>query len=210
MPTARRADFEPLVRATTGVPDVPSVDTTRTRPTPILGAPVHGRPLATTLTAATLTMIAGGLPSAAHAEPPTQSTVVFTATLACQSDPHPFTFTLITRDRLHERRTPDRYHENSRSAGTFTAVPVHVDQQTGEVAPRTGSTWTGRMLLVHSANNGTAGAGHAVSTFRLHISGTSDTGEQLHQQELAHYTGTAMPDDDAAVVRRFFTKSSCR
>lgn len=171
---------------------------------------MHGRALATTLTAATLTMIAGGAPSAAHAAPPSKTTVAFIDTLACQSDPHPFEITLVTRDRLHERQTTGRYHENSRSAGTFTAVPVHVDAENGAVTPRAGSTWTGRMLLVHTANNGTAGAGHAVSTFRLHISGTSDSGEQLHQHALAHYTGTAMPDDESAVVRRFFTTSSCR
>lgn len=176
---------------------------------------MHGRALTTTLTAATLTaatltVLGGALAAPAHATPTSQSTQVFVDTLACQSDPEPFQFTLVTRDRLHERQTTDRYHENSRSAGTFTATPVHVDEQTGAVVPRAGSTWSGRMLLVHSADNGTAGAGHAVSTFRLHISGTSDSGEQMHQQALAHYTGTATPDDESAVIRRFFTKSDCR
>lgn len=171
---------------------------------------MHGRTLATTLATATLTVTAGGLPAAAHAAPPVESTQVFISTLACQSDPEPFEFTLITRDRLHEQQTTDRYHESSRSAGTFTAVPVQLDEQTDAVTPRAGATWIGRMVLVHTANNGTAGAGHAVSTFRLHISGTSDSGERLHQMELAHYTGTAMPDDESAVVRRFFTTSACR
>lgn len=171
---------------------------------------MHGRALSTTLFAGMLTVIAGGSASAAHAAPPSETTTTFLDTLACQSDPEQFQFTLVTRDRLHERETPDRYHESSGSVGTFTAVPVHLDEQTDVVTRRVGQTWTGRVLMIHTANDGTAGAGHAVSTFRIHISATSDSGERLHQQGSAHYAGTARPEDAFALVRHFSTTSSCR
>lgn len=173
---------------------------------------MHIRALTTTLTAATLTVTvsAGPLAAAAHAAPPSETTVVFLDSLPCQPETELFEITLVTRDRLHEHQTAARYHENSRSAGTFSAVPVQIDELSGEVTRRAGSSWAGRMVLIHTANNGSAGAGHAVSTFRLHISGTSDTGERLHSQEFAHYTGTAVPDDPSAVVRRFFSRSVCR
>lgn len=135
---------------------------------------------------------------------------VLVGPLPCQSDAGPFEITLETLDRLHERVSEERYHENSPSIGTFHAVPVTVDEDGDVVALRPGATWSGRMVLVHTANNGSAGAGHAVSTFRLRIQGTGEDGERIHHQDLAHYTGTALPEDPAAVVRRFFSTTTCR
>lgn len=165
----------------------------------------------TALTAAALSAGAASLPTATHAAPAaSEATAVFLDRLPCQPDPGLFRIALVTHDRLHERSSGERYHENSHSAGTFSATPVAVDERTGTVAPRAGSVWTGRLTVLHTANNGSTGAGHAVSTFRLHISATNDGGGRLHQQELAHYTGTAVPDTDAAVIRRFFATSDCR
>ena len=167
--------------------------------------------LTTALTAAALAAGVAGLSTVAHAAPvASQKTVVFLDRLPCQSDPGAFRITLAIDDRLHERSDGERYHENSRSSATLSATPVAVDERTGAVAPRAGSAWSGRLTVLHTANNGSTGAGHAVSTFRLHISATNEDGGRLRQQGLAHYTGTAVPDADAAVVRRFFATTDCR
>ncbi len=165
---------------------------------------------ATTLTAAvaaTTAIAATAGPAAAAPAPTVEWT--FIELLPCQGDPGLFQVTVRTRDRVHERTGDGRYHENSTSVGTFVAQPVTVEPDTGDVLPRTGSSWSGRIVLTHTANDGTAGAGHAVSTFGLRIHGSSDAGGHAAQHQLAHYTGTARPDDTGAAVRSAFARSSC-
>ena len=167
---------------------------------------------ATTVLAAAL-VAAGGLltaasPAAAAAPAPVEWT--FVDVLPCQSEPGLFEITLRTRDRMHERSADTRYSESSTSIGTFTAQPVTLDSGTGSTEPRAGASWSGRVVLTHTATDGTAGAGHAVSTFGLRVLGVSDTGERAGQHLLAHYTGTARPEDPEALVRRAFARSTCR
>ncbi len=165
-----------------------------------------------TATAALAVAVTAALSAAAPALAAPQPTVQtsFVDVLPCQNDPGLFKITLYTRDRLHELTADSRYHENSSSIGTFTAAPVTQNESTGTVGPRAGASWTGRVVLTHTANDGTAGAGHAVSTFNLRISGVSDTGQRAAQQQLGHYTGTVRPDQLGAVVRQAFSRSTCR
>ena len=112
----------------------------------------------------------------------------------------------------HEDLDHAEAQRGERRQGTFTARPVTLDTDTdtGTTHLRAGSTWSGRVVLTHTANDGTAGACHAVSSLGLRVHGVSDTGERAAQQSLAHHAGTARPDDLEPVIRRAFARSTCR
>ncbi len=173
-------------------------------------APLAAAAAAATTAAAVTGAVSVAAPALAAPHPTVQVQTSFVDVLRCQSDPGWFEITLHTRDRLHERTLDSRYHENSTSIGTFTASPVSLQMSSGTTSARAGASWTGRVVLTHTANDGSTGAGHAVSTFNLRISGVSDAGERAAQQELGHYTGTARPDQLDAVVRQAFSRSTCR
>ncbi len=76
--------------------------------------------------------------------------------LPCTGELYRFSALGPVQDRLHQRSQDDRYHENSLFAVTVRAMPVDGH----------GTTYTGRLTLVHKADNNHSGAGHAGSSFR--------------------------------------------
>ncbi len=120
--------------------------------------------------------------------------------LPCTGELYRFSALGPVQDRLHQRTQDDRYHENSLFAVTVRAVPL--DGQ--------GTTYTGRITVVHNADNGDSGAGHAVSSFRMLAALHGSDGSLLRARTVAHISATAVPDlDPTAVVRVFFNHSDC-
>ncbi len=135
-------------------------------------------------------------PVAAHAQEPDPDV----QPLPCTGELYRFSAAGPVQDRMHERIQDDRYHENSLFAVTARAVPV--DGQ--------GTTYTGRITVVHNADNGDSGAGHAVSSFRMLATLHGSDGSLLIARTVAHISATAVPDlDPTAVVRVFFDHSEC-
>lgn len=148
------------------------------------------------LPAAVLTGPAG----LAAAAPPQTTTFTITDTLPCLPDTELFMVTVTSTTRFHERVTDDRYHESSGERWDIHAAPLDC----------TGSSWRGNLNATHTANDGAAGGGHAVSTVTLRLRLRSSDGEILTYRSLAHITATARPDQDPeTLVRVFFHRAAC-
>ncbi|MFP5252702.1 MAG: hypothetical protein ACLGH4_02775 [Actinomycetes bacterium] len=146
---------------------------------------------------ALLTMVGALLtPVSAHAA---EGAETFEDTLPCTGELYRFTVGGY-HDSGGERVGDDSYHEGSAFAVALTGEPVN------GAAP----SYSGRVTYLHTANDGGAGAGHAVSTFLMLVVLRGSDGSVLRARTVAHVTATARPDlDEAAVVRRFFEHSTC-
>lgn len=96
------------------------------------------------------------------------------------------------------------YHENTRLTAALAAVPVTA---TGAVRP--GVTYTGTLTATHLANDGTLGAGHAVSTAQLQVRAIGDDGSRIHFHSLGHIAATERPTSDSAAVHVHFDRTWC-
>ena len=76
-------------------------------------------------------------------------------------------------------------------------------------ADSNGPTYWGRIAYIHSADDGTTGDGHAVSTMRQLATLHGSDGSILLARSVAHIAATARPDDPSAVIRLFFEHSRC-
>jgi len=111
--------------------------------------------------------------------------------LPCTEEPYLFAASSPPVDWVRESVTPVRYHERSRFS---------ID----------GPTYTGRITYDHVANDGSAGEGHAVSTFSMRARLVAEDGSTIRAQDIAHITATARPDEDpASLIRVFFEHARC-
>jgi hypothetical protein len=146
-----------------------------------------------TLAAVVLTASISAAPAAA--EQPEQISMP----LPCTGEPYLLTPLSAPRDLWHESSDADRYHESSLFVVDVLAEP---DGHAGPV-------FTGRLRFQHVANDGTSGAGHAVSTFHMAADLRGDDGTTIRDRDLAHITATARPEDASALIRRFFERARC-
>jgi hypothetical protein len=120
--------------------------------------------------------------------------------LPCTEEPYLFAASSPPVDWVRESVTPVRYHERSRFSIDVVAVPDGID----------GPTYTGRITYDHVANDGSAGEGHAVSTFSMRARLVAEDGSTIRAQDIAHITATARPDQDpASLIRVFFEHARC-
>jgi hypothetical protein len=131
--------------------------------------------------------------------PPAYGEEGTTMPLPCSGAEYLFTPTGHITDATKERVDDGRYHESSIFILGVVATPAEGD----------GSTYSGRIAYLHSANDGTTGNGHAVSTMRQLATLHGSDGSVLLARSIAHITATARPDDPSAVIRLFFEHSTC-
>ena len=119
--------------------------------------------------------------------------------LPCTGEPYLLTPVSEPLDLWHESLHADRYHESSLFIVDVLAQPD------GHAGPN----FRGRLRFQHVANDGTRGAGHAVSTLHMAADLRGDDGSTIRALELAHITATARPEDASALIRRFFERARC-